>query len=71
MRISSVRHIGELGVRYLSTLNRGQDSKATVAFRGRAETVEKRSPTASLREGGRGADVWCVTLPQWLSRGVR
>ena len=25
--ISSERHIGELGVRYLSTLNRGQDSR--------------------------------------------
>lgn len=35
-----------------------------VAFRGRAGKREKRSPTASLREGSRGADVWCVTLPQ-------
>ena len=30
-RITSERHIGELGVRYLSTLNRGQDSPATVS----------------------------------------
>jgi len=29
--ITSERHIGELGVRYLSTLNRGQDSPATVS----------------------------------------
>ena len=29
--ISSERYVGELGVRYLSSLNRGQDSKATVS----------------------------------------
>jgi len=40
---------------------------ATVAFRGRAGRGEKRSPTASLREGSRGADVWCVTLPGGLA----
>ena len=51
LRITTEGHSGELGVRYLSTLNRGPDSKATVTFRGRAETAEKRSPTASLREG--------------------
>ena len=62
LRISSARHIGELGVRYLSTLNRGQDSKATVAFREHAGRREKRSPTASLREGSRGADAWWVNL---------
>ena len=33
LRITSERHIGELGVRCLSTLNRGQDSKATVSLR--------------------------------------
>ena len=31
LRIASERHIGELGVRRLSTLNRGQDSPATVS----------------------------------------
>ena len=31
--ITSERHIGELGVRCLSTLNRGQDSAATVSRR--------------------------------------
>ena len=31
LRISSERHIGELGARRLSTLNRGQDSAATVS----------------------------------------
>ena len=30
--ISSEGHIGELGVRCLSTLKRGQDSKATVSI---------------------------------------
>ena len=30
--ITSERHIGELGVRCLSTLNRGQDSAATVSL---------------------------------------
>ena len=30
--ITSERHIGELGVRCLSTLNRGQDSTATVSL---------------------------------------
>ena len=33
LRITSERHIGELGVRCLSTLNRGQDSAATVSRR--------------------------------------
>jgi len=32
LRSSSERDIGGLGVRYLSTLNSGQDSKATVSF---------------------------------------
>ena len=36
-----------------------------------ADEGETSSPTVSLREGSRGADVWCVTLPQWLSRGAR
>ena len=31
LRVTSERHIGELGVRCLSTLNRGQDSPATVS----------------------------------------
>ena len=62
LRITSARHSGELGVRHLSTLNRGQDSKATVAFREHAGRREKRSPTASLREGSRGADAWWVNL---------
>ena len=31
LRITSERHIGELGVRCLSTLKRGQDSAATVS----------------------------------------
>ena len=31
LRITSERHIGELGVQCLSTLNRGQDSAATVS----------------------------------------
>jgi len=34
VRITSERHIGELGVRYLNTLNRGQDSAATVSDSG-------------------------------------
>ena len=32
MRIASERHIGELGVRCLSTINREQDSAATVSL---------------------------------------
>ena len=32
VRIASERYIGALGVRCLSTLNRGQDSKATVSI---------------------------------------
>ena len=31
LRIASERHIGELGVRCLSTLNRGQDSAVTAS----------------------------------------
>ena len=33
LRITLERHSGELGVRCLSTLNRGQDSAATVSYR--------------------------------------
>ena len=33
LRITSERYIGEMGVRYLSTLNGGQDSPATVSYR--------------------------------------
>ena len=33
LRITSERHIGELGVRCLSTINSGQDSAATVSYR--------------------------------------
>ena len=33
LRITSEGHVGELGVRCLSTLNRGQDSAATVSRR--------------------------------------
>jgi len=32
--ITSERHIGELGTRYLSTLNRGQDSRQQSPMRG-------------------------------------
>ena len=71
LRISSARHIGELGVQYLSTLNTEDRILPKIAFRERAEKREKISPTASLREGSRGADVWCGILPQWLSRDVR
>ena len=34
LRIASEGDIGELGVRYLSTLNRGQDSAETVSYEG-------------------------------------
>ena len=34
LRITSERHIGELGVRCLSIINRGQDSPATVSYEG-------------------------------------
>ena len=43
-------------VRPLTNIGRST-SLRKVAFRGRTETAEKRSPTASLREGSRGADV--------------
>ena len=33
LRITSERHIGELGVRFLSTLNRGQDSQQQSLYR--------------------------------------
>ena len=56
LRISSARHIGELGVRYLGPLNIEDRILQKIAFRGCAERREKRSPTASLREGSRGAD---------------
>ena len=61
LRISSERYIGELGVRYLSPLNiedrilRQQSHSEGVQ---RREKREKRSPTASLREGSRGAYAW-------------
>ena len=39
LRITSERRIGELGVRRLSTLNRGQDSAATVSYRWRLRPI--------------------------------
>ena len=40
LRTTSERHIGgELVVRCLSTLNRGQDSAATVSYRSRSEAI--------------------------------
>ena len=39
LRITSERHIVELGVRRLSTLNRGQDSAATVSYRWRLRPI--------------------------------
>ena len=36
LRITLEKHIVELGVRYLSTLNREQDSAATVSYKGGA-----------------------------------
>ncbi|KXB76652.1 hypothetical protein HMPREF3185_00352 [Porphyromonas somerae] len=39
MCVASERHIGELGVRCLSALNRGQDSTATVSYRSRSEAI--------------------------------
>ena len=41
LRITSERHIGELGVRCLSTLKRGQDSAATVSNIGMKATQYK------------------------------
>ena len=39
LRITSERHIRELGVRCLSTINREQDSAATVSYRSRSEAI--------------------------------
>ena len=39
LRITSERHIGELGVRCLSALNSGQGSKATVLYRSLCESI--------------------------------
>ena len=57
-------------MRCLSTLNIEDRTLPKVAFRGRTEKREKRSPTASLREGSRGAYAW-QDLAEWLSRDVR
>ena len=39
LRITLEKHIVELGVRCLSTLNRGQDSAATVSYRWRLRPI--------------------------------
>ena len=39
LRITSKRYIGVLGVRCLSTLNRGQDSPATVSYWSAGEPI--------------------------------
>ena len=39
VRIASERHIGELGVRCLSTINRAQDSAATVSYRSSSRPI--------------------------------
>ena len=55
----------------LSTLNIEERTRGNSRIQRACRKERKEKPTASLREGSRGADVWCVTLPQWLSRGVR
>ena len=59
-------HYGPILVHPLTNIGRST-SLRKVAFRGRAGRSEKRSPTASLREGSRGADVRCMTLPRGLA----
>ena len=49
LRISSERHIGELGVRYLSTLNRGQDSRQQSHSEGAQGGVKREAPRPSHR----------------------
>ena len=39
LRITSGRYIGELGVRCLSRINRGQDSAATVSYRSSSRPI--------------------------------
>ena len=44
LRVASERHIGELGVRYLSTLNRGQDSRQQSHAEGMQKGEKREAP---------------------------
>ena len=58
LRITSERHIGELGVQCLCTLNRGQDSAATVSNIGMKAKKYEFAPKPAL----------LYTHHQWLHK---
>ena len=65
LRITSERHIGELGVRCLSTLNVEDRTRGNRSHSEGVQGGEKReAPRPPFVRESRGADVWCVTLPQ-------
>ena len=49
VRIPSERHIGELGVRYLSTLNREDRVLRKVAFSGRVGSIKEKPHGLPMR----------------------
>ena len=57
LRISSERHIGELGVRYLSTLNRGQDSRQQSLSEGMLGGGKREAPRPPHR--GKAVGLMC------------
>ena len=64
LRISSARHSGELGVRYLSPLNIEDRTLRQQSHSEACREERKDQPHGLPIEGSRGADVWSVTLPQ-------
>ena len=64
LHITSARHSGELGVRYLSPLNIEDRILGNSRIQRARREERKEKPHGLPIEGSRGADVWCVTLPQ-------
>ena len=61
--VSSERHIGELGVRYFSTLNRVQDSRQSLIRRDRPMRASRCTLRPSFRCGVRCVRVGEISDP--------
>ena len=61
LRITSEKHIGELGVRYLSTIHREQDSAATVSHRSARWPIQVALPPSI--EGDKSL-IWSIGSPR-------
>ncbi len=67
LRITSERYIGEMGMRCLSTLNRGQDSAATVSYRSASRPILLHAATYI----GQLADQYRFVVPLPKRRKVK